>query len=124
MGKNASQQAMEISALSGGEKSFASLILLSAIAQVAEPAFRIIDEFDVFQDEATRKLSITFLLEDARRLAGAETEPPQFILLTPLDVSAGLDGAADLIRSGMLKVMTCKAPREPGAPAPADDEEM
>jgi len=33
--------------LSGGEKSITSLILLSAIANVSQPPFRVIDEFDV-----------------------------------------------------------------------------
>lgn len=58
---------LDVTALSGGEKSLTSLILLSAIAGVSGPPFRVIDEFDVFQDEATRKKSIAYLLECVER---------------------------------------------------------
>ena len=40
----------EVSSLSGGEKSFAGLMLLSAITQAAAGIpFHLVDEFDVFQ---------------------------------------------------------------------------
>lgn len=100
----------EVSSLSGGEKSFASLILLSAIARVAAPSFRIIDEFDVFQDEATRRQSMKYLLDDATSSPGYAA--PQFILLTPHDISAGIGGSEQLIKAGMLKVLRMAAPRE------------
>lgn len=108
-GMNPVTQGQEVGSLSGGEKSFNSLILLSAIARVAEPAFRIIDEFDVFQDEATRKLSMKYLLEDATSKDGYEA--PQFILLTPHDISSGVEDADALRKSGMFKVLKMAAPR-------------
>ena len=89
-GKGAMQvqeHGLEASALSGGEKSLTSLILLSAIATASGPPFRIIDEFDVFQDEQTRRKSIEYLLEDARR-AGEDGKLTQFVLLTPHDLTS------------------------------------
>ena len=73
--------------LSGGEKSLISLVLLSAIAEASKPPFRVIDEFDVYQDEGTRKKSLQYLLEDAAKTndAGVLT---QFVLLTPHDTSS------------------------------------
>ena len=86
-GQSLAAHGLDVSALSGGEKSLTSLILLSAIASVSNVPFRLIDEFDVFQDEATRKKSIQYLLEDAAT-TGEDGKLPQFVLLTPHDLSA------------------------------------
>jgi hypothetical protein len=74
------EHGLEVSALSGGEKSLTSLVLLSAIARVSGPPFRVIDEFDVFQDEATRKKSISYLLECVR--CAARARPPHLATCT------------------------------------------
>jgi chromosome segregation ATPase len=63
-----------------------SLILLSAISSVSNPPFRVIDEFDVYQDEGTRKKSLQYIMEDAAR-KGEDGMLTQFVLLTPHDVS-------------------------------------
>ena len=82
-----SKALQEVNTLGGGEKSTSTLILLTAIARQAPVPFRMMDEFDVFQDEAARRMSIRMLLE-----AASEVNPdgrfPQFILLTPHDVSS------------------------------------
>lgn len=78
-----------VAGLSGGEKSFASLVLLAAIASVADVPWRIADEFDVFQDEKTRERSMRFLLMDAT-IPSRDGFWPQRILLTPHDVAAAL----------------------------------
>lgn len=88
---------MAVTALSGGEKSLTLLVLLSAIARVSKPPFRIIDEFDVFQDEQTRKLSIKYLLADAAEL-GEDGTMTQFVLLTPHDLSAMVSSATKDVR--------------------------
>jgi hypothetical protein len=84
---DAREAGLSVGALSGGEKSFASLILLSAIANVADPPFRIVDEFDVFQDETTRRESTRHLLADAQQ-ADPRGRFTQYILLTPHGMAA------------------------------------
>jgi len=86
MGLSAKESGSGAAQLSGGEKSLISLILLSAIANVSNPPFRVIDEFDVFQDEGTRKKSLQYLMEDAGR-EGEDGKLTQYILLTPHDVA-------------------------------------
>ena len=50
----ASSQVSNIRVLSGGEKSFVTLSLIMATTHVIESPFFIMDEFDVFMDEANR----------------------------------------------------------------------
>ena len=88
---------MDVAALSGGEKSLTLLVLLSAIAKVSNSPFRIIDEFDVFQDEQTRKMSIKYLLEDAAEL-GDDGTRTQFMLLTPHDLSSMVTDASKNVK--------------------------
>ena len=78
---------------SGGEKSYTGNALLSSIARVAAAPFRIVDEFDVFQDEKTRADTLKSLLRDAQQvLPGAAPDGggalAQYILLTPHDISS------------------------------------
>lgn len=83
---NVVKHGQNVAMLSGGEKSYTSLLLLSAISRVSDLPFRIIDEFDVFQDDHTRKLSMQFLLEDSKEI-GTSGYLTQHILITPQDIS-------------------------------------
>lgn len=74
--------------LSGGERSFTALSLLLALGATADTPLRVIDEFDVFCDESTRKQSVNMLLNNALREEGIR----QSILITPHDVSMALQG--------------------------------
>jgi structural maintenance of chromosomes protein 6 len=71
--------------LSGGERSYATLALTLAMGEQTEAPFRAMDEFDVFMDDANRKVSIKSLLEFAR---SDEELGRQFILITPQDISS------------------------------------
>jgi chromosome segregation ATPase len=78
---------------SGGEKSYTGNALLSSIAKVAAAPFRIVDEFDVFQDETTRKKTLQALIDDAQVLLPGSAQDgggtlAQYILLTPHDISS------------------------------------
>ena len=80
---------------SGGEKSWAANSLVASIAKEGTQPFRIIDEFDVFQDEQTRQKTLRMLVADASEgLAGAAAEgggtKMQYILLTPHDISSAV----------------------------------
>lgn len=72
-----SSQVQNIKVLSGGEKSFVTLSLIMATAHIIESPFFIMDEFDVFMDEANRVISLHSIIETARQ------EKKQFIFITP-----------------------------------------
>lgn len=73
----AAAQVTNIRVLSGGEKSFVTLSLIMATAHIIESPFFIMDEFDVFMDEANRHVSLTTIIQTARE------EKKQFIFITP-----------------------------------------
>ena len=73
----ASSQVSNIRVLSGGEKSFVTLSLIMATTHVIESPFFIMDEFDVFMDEANRVVSLHTIIDTARQ------EGRQFIFITP-----------------------------------------
>lgn len=73
----ASSQVSNIRVLSGGEKSFVTLSLIMATTHVIESPFFIMDEFDVFMDEANRVVSLHTIIDTARQ------EGKQFIFITP-----------------------------------------
>ena len=75
-------QTKDVKALSGGERSFATLSLLLAIGESLETPFRVMDEFDVFMDAVNRKVSLRTLLNFA-----VDNPKQQMILLTPQDLS-------------------------------------
>ena len=59
------------------------MCLLLALGEKLETPFRILDEFDVFLDSATRRLSIQMLIH----LAKKKMAHRQFIFITPQDLS-------------------------------------
>jgi len=64
--------------LSGGEKSFVTLSLMLALGECMEIPFRVMDEFDVFMDEANRRAAYDTIVRVA-----TEARHRQFIFITP-----------------------------------------
>lgn len=91
-------QTKDVKALSGGERSFATLSLLLAIGESLETPFRVMDEFDVFLDPVARKIAMKTLVEVAK-----EMDHRQFIFITPQDVSS-------LQTDNKLRIFKMKAP--------------
>ena len=79
---DAHSQTKDVKALSGGERSFATLSLLLAIGESLETPFRVMDEFDVFLDPVARKIAMENLVRVAMEMGHR-----QFIFITPQDVS-------------------------------------
>ncbi|PKU66318.1 structural maintenance of chromosomes protein 6B isoform X2 [Dendrobium catenatum] len=67
--------------LSGGERSFSTLCFALALHDMTEAPFRAMDEFDVFMDAVSRKISLDALLEFAIN------QGSQWIFITPHDIS-------------------------------------
>ncbi|XP_071724067.1 LOW QUALITY PROTEIN: structural maintenance of chromosomes protein 6B-like [Rutidosis leptorrhynchoides] len=67
--------------LSGGERSFSTLCFALALHEMTEAPFRAMDEFDVFMDAVSRKISLDTLLDFA------VSQGSQWILITPHDIS-------------------------------------
>jgi chromosome segregation ATPase len=80
--KDANSQQKDVKALSGGERSYTTIALLLALGESLETPFRVLDEFDVFLDPVTRKLTIDALIRMAKAM-----QHRQFIFITPQDVS-------------------------------------
>ncbi|XP_024637868.1 structural maintenance of chromosomes protein 6A isoform X2 [Medicago truncatula] len=84
--------------LSGGERSFSTLCFALALHEMTEAPFRAMDEFDVFMDPVSRKISMDTLIDFA------EAQGSQWILITPNDTS--------LVKGGnRVKKMQMAAPR-------------
>mmetsp|Transcript_27900 Transcript_27900/g.38361 ORF Transcript_27900/g.38361 Transcript_27900/m.38361 type:complete len:123 (+) Transcript_27900:30-398(+) len=77
-------QVSDVKNLSGGERSFATFCFLLALGHVIESSFRVMDEWDVFMDELTRKETIMMMEYYIER---PEQKGRQFILLTPNNLS-------------------------------------
>lgn len=91
----ASSQVSNIRVLSGGEKSFVTLSLIMATAHIIESPFFVMDEFDVFMDEANRVVSLHTIIDTARQ------EKRQFIFITPHNLETvvkemGKEGKKDI----------------------------
>lgn len=67
--------------LSGGERSFSTLCFALALHEMTEAPFRAMDEFDVFMDAVSRKISLDTLVEFALN------QGSQWIFITPHDIS-------------------------------------
>ncbi|KAH9678478.1 Structural maintenance of chromosomes protein 6B [Citrus sinensis] len=66
--------------LSGGERSFSTLCFALALHEMTEAPFRAMDEFDVFMDAISRKISLDTLVDFAL------AQGSQWIFITPHDV--------------------------------------
>lgn len=67
--------------LSGGERSFSTLCFALALHEMTESPFRAMDEFDVFMDAVSRKISLDTLVNFAL------AQGSQWIFITPHDIS-------------------------------------
>ncbi|XP_051143758.1 structural maintenance of chromosomes protein 6B [Andrographis paniculata] len=67
--------------LSGGERSFSTLCFALALHEMTEAPFRAMDEFDVFMDAVSRKISLDALVDFALN------QGCQWIFITPHDIS-------------------------------------
>ncbi|PKI39247.1 hypothetical protein CRG98_040376, partial [Punica granatum] len=67
--------------LSGGERSFSTLCFSLALHGMTVAPFRAMDEFDVFMDAVSRKISLNTLVEFAL------AQGSQWIFITPHDIS-------------------------------------
>ncbi|RAL37243.1 hypothetical protein DM860_004165 [Cuscuta australis] len=67
--------------LSGGERSFSTLCFALALHEMIESPFRAMDEFDVFMDAVSRKISLDALVDFAL------AQGSQWIFITPHDIS-------------------------------------
>ena len=74
------KQRRDMKSLSGGEKSYSTIALLSALWEVCGSPFRILDEFDVFMDSVNRRLALEQILDYVEK-----KKEFQYIFLTPLD---------------------------------------
>ncbi|KAF7836353.1 structural maintenance of chromosomes protein 6B [Senna tora] len=66
--------------LSGGERSFSTLCFALALHNMTESPFRAMDEFDVFMDAVSRKISLDTLVDFAVE------QGSQWIFITPHDI--------------------------------------
>ncbi|XP_062092192.1 structural maintenance of chromosomes protein 6A [Humulus lupulus] len=71
----------DIKGLSGGERSFSTLCFTLALHSMTEAPFRAMDEFDVFMDAVSRKISLETLVDFAL------AQGSQWIFITPHDIS-------------------------------------
>ena len=91
-------QTKDVKALSGGEKSYATLSLLLALGENLETPFRVMDEFDVFLDPVSRKIALHTMIRVAK-----DMEHRQFIFITPQDLSS-------ITSDPLLKIIRLKPP--------------
>ncbi len=70
----------DVRQLSGGERSFTTLCLLLALGHVVDAPFRVMDEYDVFLDEMSRKITLDQIVEYA---LDVKQSSKQFIVITP-----------------------------------------
>uniref|UniRef100_A0A1J3I1T9 Structural maintenance of chromosomes protein 6 n=1 Tax=Noccaea caerulescens TaxID=107243 RepID=A0A1J3I1T9_NOCCA len=67
--------------LSGGERSFSTLCFALALHEMTEAPFRAMDEFDVFMDAVSRKISLDALVDFAI------AQGSQWMFITPHDIN-------------------------------------
>jgi len=73
-------------ALSGGERSYSTLSFALALHDMTEAPFRAMDEFDVFMDAVSRKISLDTVVDFAVQ------QGSQWIFITPHDISSVIAG--------------------------------
>ncbi|MED6198825.1 hypothetical protein PIB30_070109, partial [Stylosanthes scabra] len=82
MPQDASNRAVQDTrGLSGGERSFSTLCFALALHEMTESPFRAMDEFDVFMDAVSRKISLDTLVNFA------VAQGSQWLFITPHDTS-------------------------------------
>jgi len=86
-------------ALSGGERSQATIAFITALGEAADAPFRAIDEFDIFMDAVNRKKSLNHLIDTANFYPDR-----QFIFITPHDIS--------MLTGSNVRIFKLHPPRE------------
>ena len=110
--KKAEALMQDVRSLSGGEKSTSGLILLAAIARLAPYPFQVMDEFDVFQDEASRRKSMEMLLQFAQ-MPLHDCRHRQYIMVTPHDISSSTNPKTwkKYLEEKFVTIVPMKAPK-------------
>ncbi|KAL1324783.1 structural maintenance of chromosomes protein 6B isoform X2 [Arachis ipaensis] len=99
MPQDASNRAVrDTRGLSGGERSFSTLCFALALHEMSESPFRAMDEFDVFMDAVSRKISLETLVDFC------VAQGSQWLFITPHDTSTVKPGPK-------VKKMQMLAPR-------------
>ena len=105
-------KAKDTKAFSGGERSFVTMAFILALANQADPPLLALDEYDIFMDDFSRKLSTTTLLEYAKEAKHSK----QFILITPHDIEHIIADAKvrkpELEIDRHVKILRMRPPRE------------
>lgn len=100
-GDGDSYETKDLRSLSGGERSFTTLAFMLALAEVVQNPIRVMDEIDVFQDEANRRASFKTLID----YCSSYLSDKQFIIITPLRLP-------DIEPSDHVRIVKLKAPRD------------
>jgi structural maintenance of chromosomes protein 6 len=94
----------DLRSLSGGERSYATLAFMLALAEVCQNPVRIMDELDVFMDEASRNAAFQTLVE----FCTTHLSERQLVIVTPLTLPTGI------IASPSVQIVRLKAVQRPG----------
>ena len=73
-------RATDVRQLSGGERSYTTLCLLLALGHVIECPFRLMDEYDVFLDQMSRRITLAQIQQYALMKS---QNGRQFLIITP-----------------------------------------
>lgn len=91
----------DLRSLSGGERSFTTLCFMMALAEICSVPVRVMDEIDVFQDEANRRASFRMLIDFFTKFLSHR----QIILITP-------HALPNIDPSPQVRIVRLKKPRE------------
>lgn len=91
----------DLRSLSGGERSFTTLCFMMALAEICSVPVRVMDEIDVFQDEANRRASFKMLIEFFTKFLSHR----QIVLITP-------HALPNIDPSPQVRIVRLKKPRE------------
>lgn len=94
-------QTTDLRSLSGGERSFTTLCFMMALAEICSVPVRVMDEIDVFQDEANRRASFKMLIDFFTRFLSHR----QIVLITP-------HALPNIDPSPQVRIVRLKKPRD------------
>lgn len=95
----------DLRSLSGGERSFTTLCFMLALAEICQNPVRVMDEIDVFQDEANRRASFKVLIEFFVKFLTDK----QIVIITPHSLPP-------FDQSPSIKISKFDPPREENGP--------
>jgi structural maintenance of chromosomes protein 6 len=93
----------DLRSLSGGERSYTTLAFMLALAEVCQNPVRIMDELDVFMDEAARNAAFQTLVE----YCTTQLADRQLVIVTPLALPAGVTASPSV---QIVKLSAVKRP--------------